>query len=159
MRQLIVTSIIFLYLTTFQSHNAQDRDQEELPMPPNGTITCLTENETTAPLRIVASNSGNYYIRIENIVTKKTIQTIFVRSGETIEVEVPLGSYIIKYAVGEKWYGENYLFGSSTSYYKADEIFNFHLEGEQVLGYLIRLRKQISGNLREQAIPPDEFQR
>ncbi len=51
-----------------------------------------------------------------------------IRLLNEIEIKVPLGSYIVKYAVGEKWYGEKYLFGPETRYNKADEKFVFEFD-------------------------------
>ena len=89
--------------------------------------------------------------------TQKTIMTIFIRGGQSVEVDVPLGSYYLKYAVGEKWYGEKYHFGPNTNYHKAYDVFTFEIEGEQVMGYTLELYKQTGGNLREGIITVNDF--
>ncbi len=147
----------FMYSTPI---NAQKEvKQEEIKLPSSGNISYLTEKEAIAPFRIVTRKPGNYFIRLEDLETKKTVQTIFVKGGETIQIDVPLGTYIFKYAVGNKWYGEELLFGDETKFYKADDTFDFKIIGDQISGYVIELYKQVSGNLEEESISPDEFKR
>jgi len=80
-----------------------------------------------------------------------------VRSGKTARVRVPLGSYELRYAAGADWYGEEYLFGPSTGYAKAAEPFDFHTEGDRVLGFTVELIKQTNGSLGEEAIKASDF--
>jgi hypothetical protein len=111
-----------------------------------------------APLRVVtATASPNYYVKIVDWQTHATRLVFFVRSGQTVTVRVPIGVYELRYAAGEKWYGEEYLFGPETAYRKADEQFDFRAEGEKVSGFTVELIKQVNGNLREASIKPSDF--
>jgi hypothetical protein len=74
-----------------------------------------------------------------------------------VSTKVPLGSYKIKYAVGNQWYGERYLFGPETSYYMADKRFDFELRGDHIRGYSIDLLLQLNGNLQAKPISPKDF--
>lgn len=66
--------------------------------------------------------------------------TIFVRGGENVETLVPLGSYYVRYASGTTWYGHDHLFGDyHTGYSKADEVFNFTVDGDTVRVFSITL--------------------
>lgn len=83
--------------------------------------------------------------------------TIFVRSGSTVKVEVPLGAYELRYASGETWYGYQYRFGQDTAYSKADKIFDFHHTGSQIHGYTVTLYKVPHGNLHTSTINANQF--
>lgn len=86
------------------------------PLPGTGEIRRLWKRNaptTLAPLRVVtAPGSLNYYVKIVDWGTHAPILVFFVRSGKTASVRVPLGGYEFRYAAGEKWYGEKYLFGT-----------------------------------------------
>jgi hypothetical protein len=70
---------------------------------------------------------------------------------------MPLGSYEMRYAAGEVWYGEDALFGPSTAYSRADAAFDFVRGATQYEGYTVELTLQYNGNLRVQDISPSEF--
>ena len=74
-----------------------------------------------------------------------------------LEVNLPVGSYTIKYASGQDWYGPEYLFGKDTSYSKADQVFSFQFDGYQYNGYTVELIKQVNGNLQTNSIGQDQF--
>lgn len=90
-------------------------------------------------------------------VTGEDISTIYLRGGENASITVPLGTYEIKYAAGETWYGEEELFGKNTMYSKADELFTFSDTGYQITGYTITLYQVVNGNLQTVGIDPSEF--
>lgn len=74
-----------------------------------------------------------------------------------MEIDVPLGEYEMRYATGTIWYGEADLFGSKTTYSKAEEFFEFTQEGDYVYGYTVELYHQSSGNLETNNINESEF--
>ena len=83
--------------------------------------------------------------------------SFFIFGGQSFETEVPLGTYRVKYATGETWYGENYLFGSTTRYSEAEKIFEFTVQGNQISGYTVELIRQRGGNLQTKAISANPF--
>lgn len=85
------------------------------------------------------------------------VLTVFVRDGDSIDIEVPLGVMKMRYAIGDTWYGDRYLFGPETTYAEADSLLTFAVQGEQVSGYTIELFLQPNGNLREREIRPDQW--
>jgi hypothetical protein len=82
---------------------------------------------------------------------------IFVRGGDTVQVEVPLGTYVVKYASGTTWYGYDYRFGPETDYSKAESKFDFRNDGYQISGYTITLYRVAGGNLHTRGLSPAEF--
>ena len=86
-------------------------------------------------MRIVTKgDSVHYFVTLADWETGAPVQTIFVRSGQTVSVDVPLGSYELRYAAGETWLGEDKLFGEATVYSKADKRFDFVRQGNQITG-------------------------
>ena len=129
--------------------------------PVTGKIHALWRSSSRtvlAPLRVItAPRSLNYYVKIVDWERHTPKLVFFVRSGETAAVRVPIGVYELRFAAGEKWYGEEYLFGPETAYRKVDERFEFRVKGEKISGFSVELIKQINGNLKETAIRPTDF--
>lgn len=140
-----------------ETYKKQAFSQPEQITPYNGEIRSFTNLERVAPLEIQTSTGSNYVLKLKDAYTKESIMTIFVRGGSDIEIKVPLGSYEITYASGDKWYGYDYLFGSDTGYSKADEVFSFRNTGYQITGYTITLYSVSNGNLRTQNINKAQF--
>jgi hypothetical protein len=136
-------------------------NEPALPLPATGWVRALWRSnpETLlAPLKIVTAAGGpNYYVKIVDWKTHAATLVFFVRSGDTTTVRIPLGVYELRYAAGESWYGEEYLFGPETAYAKADESFDYRAHGEEVSGFSVELIKQINGNLSESRIRASDF--
>ena len=126
-------------------------------LPVSGTTRRHTVAEGVAPLEIKTSGESNYLVKVVDPATRRDILDIFVRGGEVVEVEVPLGTFLIKYAAGKTWYGYDYRFGPNTAYSKADTTFHFRREGDRIAGYTITLYTVARGNLRTSRIPAAEF--
>lgn len=129
----------------------------EVAMPLNGAIQTHTKRERVAPLEIQTSDGSNYLVKLVSVDLQQPVMTIFVRGGNSVSTQVPLGTYEIKYASGKKWYGYKHIFGPDTSYNKADEIFNFFSTRTTVKGYTITLYPVPGGNLRTIGINPSQF--
>ena len=96
----------------------------EQPMPHSGKVRFLGSHDTgVAPLEVKAAHGSHFLLKLVDAYTGKDVLDVFVRSGSTVEVDVPLGRYDIRYASGETWYGYNMRFGPDTSYSKADKTF------------------------------------
>lgn len=82
----------------------------------------------------------------------------YVSAGSVVEVDVPLGWFSIYYATGDTWYGEEYLFGDGTKYYKLDDSFRFWLDSEGTYhGWTVQLEEVSGGNLDFEEISEDDF--
>jgi hypothetical protein len=83
--------------------------------------------------------------------------------NSSFETKVPLGNYKIRGAFGPTWYGEKHLFGLVTTYFKLvqkdgkNEEFAFRRTGHEAKGYVVRLIKQVAGNLETPEIQADDF--
>jgi hypothetical protein len=133
-------------------------NQPEQPLPQSGSNNA-NFYDGVAPLKIRTSSTGgyHYFVKIVNLLNNQPIGAYFIRSGGTIDIKIPLGTYEIRYASGAKWYGLDYLFGPDTTYSKADSTFDFSFDGYQYSGYTIELIMQQNGNLRTSGIKPSQW--
>lgn len=125
--------------------------------PKNGHVF-LSSGENTAPLQIRIPNYGkNFFVKIVNPNTNKSVKEFYVKSGQTVETNVPLGTFHLKYAAGKIWVGKFNLFGVDTVYSKANKEFSFYQIGDQVNGYTVELILQAGGNLKTSKIDSENF--
>lgn len=132
-------------------------NEPALQLPQSGTIRRYTSRAGVAPLEIKTSAGSNYLIKLEDVSSGRNILDVFIRGGSTIEIEVPLGTYRLKYAVGQTWYGYEHYFGPSTGYSKADSNFRFYNDGYRVSGYTVTLYQVRDGNLSTSRLSPEQF--
>lgn len=131
--------------------------QPEQALPPHGKITWYSNGDPIAPLEIRSSRGSHYVVKLSDYDSERELLSVFVHGGSTINLDVPLGTYSIKYASGDHWYGSTHLFGPETAYYKADSSFDFRVTGNHVSGYTLTLYKVVDGNLQTTPISPNEF--
>lgn len=129
----------------------------ELPLPANGKTNVFDFRNEVAPFEIRTSAGSNYLVKLVDVSTGRESRNVFVRGGMVVEINVPLGTYEVRYASGEKWYGDRHHFGPQTSYSKADKYFDFRDEGNHVSGYSITLYQVPNGNLHTKSISPEDF--
>jgi len=130
----------------------------EQPLPSNGHVRPPVKASETAPFRILTSGGDtHYFVKLEESGTGRSVLTVFVRSGQQVDIRVPFGTYVVKYASGQKWYGYQHLFGPNTAYNKADSTFPFRREGNQIKGFSITLYAVEGGNLSTLPITPKDF--
>jgi hypothetical protein len=127
------------------------------PSPPNNFVRRLTSGEPLAPLEIITSGSGDFLVKLVDTRSKRAILDLYVRGGQRAEIDVPLGTYELRYASGDAWYGYDRLFGPDTSYSKADTVFEFTDSGYQYSGYTVTLYRVSNGNLRTRTISASDF--
>jgi len=129
----------------------------EYALPDNGATWLYGNQPRVAPFEITAPFGASCMAKLVDANTSRPVLSVFVRAGGSATIDVPLGAYVLKYALGDKWYGTDYLFGPTTGYGKAKEILYFSEQGNQYVGNIIRLQKAAGGNLRTESIPASEF--
>ena len=74
-----------------------------------------------AALKLINHLPSPAYVKVVN-GSGTTVATIYLRTQESYQLEIPAGSYQVKYASGSasQWRGPLYYFGSSTSFHKGD---------------------------------------
>ncbi len=123
------------------------------PQPTTGVLAVYDSVDRVAPLTIKTRAGGKYFVKLENVVSTEVVMTFFIFGGDTLRATVPEGSFVLKYATGDRWCGEGYLFGEDTVTQQADDIFIFD-EGR---GYTVELIKRKGGNLRTRTIDRGRF--
>lgn len=127
----------------------------KVPLPINGYVYNYTSKDALAPLNIKTPlYSDHYLVVLDDYYSGERSFIIFIRGGRSVEVEVPFGTYLIKYATGKEWYGVRELFGPGemTQRFKSDNIFRFRDNGYEYTGYTIELFKQVGGNMNTRPV-------
>lgn len=127
------------------------------PLPPSGTIFNIAGATGIAPFEVKTAAGANYLVKLVSTTRRQEVLSMFVRGGHTVEIEVPLGTYELRYASGETWYGPEHLFGNETQYSKADESFTFEETSRGVSGFTVTLYQVRNGNLSTSRIRPSDF--
>jgi hypothetical protein len=123
-----------------------------------GVMGLYTSQPSVAPLRIVTPmGDQKYFMKLVDANSGSVVESMFVYGGQSFDMNVPLGTYRIRYASGSTWYGETDLFGPETTYSEFDSVFSFTDYGHQVSGYTVELIRQHGGNLRERNLSPSQF--
>jgi hypothetical protein len=100
-----------------------------------------------------------------NATTADPVLSFFVFGGSQMQDRMPLGRYVMKYAVGKSWCNERDLFGPDTNTRQADEIFTFERHARRdeygvttsTTNITVELILQKGGNLRTHHIPRSDF--
>jgi hypothetical protein len=108
----------------------------EQPFPENGSCKMFySQGKAVATFKVIAG-PYNYYVKLVDHFDNPVLD-IYVRAGGTAKIRVPLGVYELKWIHGDKWYGNDNLFGS-TSFMKSDEPLKFNDEdtknGKKIFG-------------------------
>ncbi len=124
----------------------------EQEMPENEHI--FVNEFSSRPSKIVVENPTDtaYYMKFED-KDGKTVFAFFVRPQSTAPMYMGLGTYYLKYAYGDTWYGEEHLFGPNTRYAKDEEEWPF----ESGKYWTLTMKKQVGGNVNTEPISEDEF--
>lgn len=123
-----------------------------LPMPASGTVFIGANLAREGELTIRSSSVDSYYIKLKASDKRTDMFSFFVRAGETVTVDVPKGMYYVYFACGRTWYGEDNLFGESTSYSMDAELLDFSKYTWEYTLYPVT-----NGNFSETIIGESEF--
>ena len=128
--------------------------------PRHGTVKYTAgESEKNAPFDITLPKSDNlyYYIKLVNKSNGSVAQSVFMHPGTTIEINVPLGVYELRYACGDKWYGYENTFGPNGGYSKSDDKMEFTYSNGVRYGMEVTLYPVINGNMKTEDIDYEDF--
>lgn len=125
----------------------------------SGVMWNKTRRHPTAPLQIKTRAGPDYYIKFIDKNTNLDAVAIYVAGGKSLEVLVPPGSYIMRYAYGKSWRGEEHFFGPGglTNFAEAKKVFYFSISNRGTSGWTVELVPQYGGNLPTRSIRRDQF--
>lgn len=127
------------------------------PLPNSGAFWTFTSQARIAPLKITTQSGSRYYIKLIDARNKARVIAIFVDGAQTIQVDVPLGTFELRYASGMVWYGQKYLFGPKTQCIRGMDFLTFSQDGNYVNGHEVTLYKVPYGNFETTEIDASEF--
>ena len=146
---------------TYQENVNADAALAVMPTPESGPMdysVFINPDQQYPRFRVTSYENGpNYYLKLVNATTGKTVVTGFARSGETVDFRVPLGVYRVKTASGNIWYGPYSLFGSQTVFSELKDPIDFHIEGNQFIGHSLTLQAVRGGNAESVKLGRDQF--
>lgn len=110
-----------------------------------------------APLTVKTRGDGYYFVKLKDAYSHRDVCSFFIYGGRSAYIDVDYGCYNLYYAHGDTWYGEEFLFGPDTQYYKADGELLFESDSNYVYGWTVELYLQEGGNLGISAIDESAF--
>ena len=129
--------------TSSAAKGSSAAEKKALDYPATGILTDNTSGSGFGILKINTASGNPTYIKIYS-ASGGLVKTLFIHGGDSIQTDLDQGSYIVKYATGENWYGEKEMFGSSGIYQKADTVLEY---AESGAGYELTLKSVVNGNL------------
>lgn len=133
----------------------------ERPLPNSGIYKVASgisyKPDRSPPFKITNAPGANTFMKLVRASDGKEVMSIFIRAGQTIKISVPVGTYRIRLASGNIWYGEKIRFGPTTSYAALDKVFSFAVKGNLLEGNEVELTRVINGNLRQLPLSASDF--
>jgi hypothetical protein len=133
------------------------------PLPATGNVTLYHLGHSAkaiASFKVTAkpSRAGvSHLVKLIDVGSGQPVLSVFVRSGETASINVPLGSYKINIATGKKWYGETKLFGKGMLVKQGAAPLDFYAEQNAINGHTLTLDDVIDGNYPTRPLAADDF--
>lgn len=128
----------------------------EIPLPKNGYGKFFfKKSKASSKLKFVpqSGSQGNMIVKLEDWETGKVVCWFLVREGNTVETPIPEGNYRFKIATGEKWYGEEHLFGREATYSSISS--NVKIPVRTI--YTLNLTPSVGGTLQDESIEAADF--
>jgi hypothetical protein len=129
----------------------------EVAFPESGSVVWSDRSPRLAPFTVRTSGDADFVIKLVHAFGDREVARFYIRGGDSKDFEVPLGTYVLKYACGERWFGDEFLFGPSTRYSKASTTFEFAEAADGYEGFTVTLYPVVDGNLRTVSIAAEQF--
>lgn len=112
-----------------------------------------------APFRVVTPEGRDYFVKLVDATSGRDVVALFVRGGQPLDVDVPLGNYRMRYASGAQWRGERQYFGPGemTQFSEAATTFRFFETATAYEGHVVELIKQVGGNMATRDVSREGF--
>ena len=104
-------------------------------------------------LKVNTSRDASYVIKFVDPYDGEVILMCYLPSGVSQEIDLPSGTFEIRYTCGTEWFGNDKMFGDKGAYAKADHTFQFS-EGS---GYELTLYRVRNGNLHTSIMRKEDF--
>ncbi len=104
-------------------------------------------------LKVNTSLDASYVIKIVDPNDGEVIMMCYLPSGISKEIDLPSGTFEIRYTCGTEWFGNDKMFGDKGTYAKADHTFQF----SRGSGYELTLYRVRNGNLHTSKMRKEDF--
>ena len=139
--------------------------------PENGHVFLSPQYMGLCPLSVSVADGSSYYIYLQYMHAPENSYNsrhetgygegddlaFYIRSGETVELDVPVGVYKLYYATGDIWCGTQYKFGADTAYFSSDDLLDFYTTADTAYGVTLELWAQYNGNFETDEISESAF--
>ena len=128
----------------------------EVTKPANGSASYYTGNaaKDTSVGITVPSGKNFYLITLADAKTNKKAVKIFVYPGETVNTEIPSGTYRLYYTYGDKWYGIIDEFGPDAVKFRSKESDTFSSNSG---GWDYTLKPVTYGNMQTEEVNASDY--
>lgn len=140
----------------------------------NGKMFITPDYEGVSPFKVIADSNTDYYVYLKyqwapsNSTEKRSIKikatypyendiAFYLKAGQTVSIDVPIGIYKLFYATGTTFFDTKLLFGNATQYYGSDDLLNFYADSKYYQGHTITLKAVSYGNFDTDPISKSEF--
>ncbi|KIC21664.1 hypothetical protein [Leisingera sp. ANG-Vp] len=110
------------------------------------------------PLQVKSPKGADYFLTLHDHGTGEAALAAYIEGGAFFKVLVPPGRFVLRFASGTKWQGEEALFGAGTQHFEMPEPLEFAVRGlGSKAGHIVTLRQPRPGRswlagLKEQSI-------
>lgn len=104
-------------------------------------------------LKINTSQGASYVVKVLDPYDGEVILMCYLPAGDRREIDIPSGTFEIRYTSGTEWFGDEEMFGAKGTYAKADRLFTF----KKGAGYELTLYRVSNGNLRTSNMKREDF--
>lgn len=126
----------------------------------NGQMFKAPTGDCPCEFVVETREGSNYYIYMDDVYGNNDI-SFYVKGGNTVTKDIPLGTYKLYYCSGETWYGVNHKFGSSTVASTSDDLFEFtsSISGNYIYytSWTVTLYRVQGGNMDTERIDLVDF--
>ncbi|WP_411352575.1 hypothetical protein PNH50_06330 [Leisingera aquaemixtae] len=126
------------------------------PAPPRaGLMWNRTGLPAVFPLQVKTPAGADYYLTLSDAETGAAALAAYIEGGAFFKVLVPPGRYVLRFASGERWQGEDRLFGpgAQTQRFELPQVLEFAIRGAGIkAGHAVTLFRQQPGGGLEAAV-------
>lgn len=107
------------------------------------------------PLQVKTPEGADYYLSLSDAETGEAALAAYIAGGDFFKVLVPPGRYVLRFVSGERWQGEERLFGpgGQTQRFELPHPLEFAIRGAGVkAGHLVTLSRDLPGGGLQAAV-------
>ncbi len=131
-------------------------------LPPGALNDPYAPSERPALLTIRTGTGLSYLVKLESLTIDLPPLLYFLEGGQSVDVDVPLGEFRLKYATGTHRCGTPIFFGEDTAFSEANDTLTFEQNAASdtsATHLTVELPLQADGKVMAKSISRNEFYR